>query len=51
MILCNADDTIEAPKIGRKGDDIVDGMGSRVCKDWNLLYTESIQSDELKDKA
>ncbi|KAK2011707.1 hypothetical protein LZ32DRAFT_511519, partial [Colletotrichum eremochloae] len=45
-ILCNADGTMEPPKINSHGHEIVDGMIERQCKDWGILYLASEQSGD-----
>ncbi|KAL7941846.1 hypothetical protein V8C42DRAFT_333888 [Trichoderma barbatum] len=45
-ILCEADSTIEPPKHNSKGQEVVNGMGERQCRDWTILRDASIKSDE-----
>ncbi|KAL7915467.1 hypothetical protein GGI35DRAFT_489104 [Trichoderma velutinum] len=45
-ILCEADSTIEPPMLNEKGQERVNGMGERQCRDWTLLWDASIKSDE-----
>lgn len=48
-ILCNADGTIEPPKLKPTGEEFVNGMGQRECKDWTLLRDLSLREDVLAD--
>ncbi|KAK1993873.1 hypothetical protein LX36DRAFT_585453 [Colletotrichum falcatum] len=50
-ILCNADGTIEPPKVNTDGHEIVDGMVERQCKDWGILYLASEQSGDNSGMA
>ena len=45
-LLCMADVTIEHPKQFEDGKPYIDGMGPRKCKNWDLLYAASIESDK-----
>ncbi|KZZ98909.1 hypothetical protein AAL_02460 [Moelleriella libera RCEF 2490] len=44
-LLCSSDATIERPKLRNDGKWIIDGMGKRTCKDWDILYRASARTD------
>ncbi|KAA8565466.1 hypothetical protein EYC84_009326 [Monilinia fructicola] len=43
-ILCNADGTLEPPKLDSRGKENVDGMGERQCRDPEELWRLSLES-------
>lgn len=36
--MCNADGTVEHPRVTSQGSEVIDGMGERKCKDWTQLW-------------
>ncbi|QPG98820.1 hypothetical protein C2857_000151 [Epichloe festucae Fl1] len=45
-LLCLSDATIERPRQYDSGKPLIDGMGGRSCRDWEILYRASVRSDE-----
>ncbi|EMD64601.1 hypothetical protein GGP41_003114 [Bipolaris sorokiniana] len=43
-ILCNADPTIEEPRINSAGKKVINGMVERQCRDPNVLFAASVES-------
>ncbi|RAL62701.1 hypothetical protein DID88_004544 [Monilinia fructigena] len=43
-ILCNADGTLEPPRVDSRGKENVDGMGERQCRDPEELWRLSLES-------
>ncbi|KAK5997738.1 hypothetical protein PT974_00095 [Cladobotryum mycophilum] len=50
-LLCNADGTVERPRLNTHGVGVVDGMGERKCRDWDALYELSKESIKNPEKV